>query len=159
MSEKFKVEIITPEKSILKSDADEVNIPSFEGEMGILKNHIPSVGLMTIEQSIKRINGQFKIKLWWDNDLKSNSDAKLNFDVLDTFLKDRPISVPYELKIFYNGLAQESRRQHLCNNIVLAFNPTLPGLFSAVANLGEGVDSTPPPSRKREQCMLDQLKS
>ena len=47
-------------------------------------------------------NGQFKIKLWWDNDLKSNSDAKLNFDVLDTFLKDRPISVPYELKIFYN---------------------------------------------------------
>ena len=41
MSEKFKVEIITPEKTIFKSDADEVNIPSFEGEMGILPEHVP----------------------------------------------------------------------------------------------------------------------
>jgi len=40
MSEKFTLEIITPNKSILKSEADEVNIPSYEGEMGILKDHI-----------------------------------------------------------------------------------------------------------------------
>ena len=43
MSEKFSVEIITPDKSILKSDATEVTIPSFEGEMGILKDHIPLI--------------------------------------------------------------------------------------------------------------------
>ena len=43
MSEKFSVEIITPDKSILKSDAIEVTIPSFEGEMGILKDHIPLI--------------------------------------------------------------------------------------------------------------------
>ena len=43
MSEKFSVEIITPDKSILKSDAREVTIPSFEGEMGILKDHIPLI--------------------------------------------------------------------------------------------------------------------
>tara|TARA_B100000945_G_C20358262_1_gene585760 strand:+ start:539 stop:925 length:387 start_codon:yes stop_codon:yes gene_type:complete len=40
MSEKFKVEIITPDRSILKSDASEVVIPSYEGDMGILKDHI-----------------------------------------------------------------------------------------------------------------------
>ena len=40
MSEKFTLEIITPNKSILKSEVDEVNIPSYEGEMGILKDHI-----------------------------------------------------------------------------------------------------------------------
>tara|TARA_B100001057_G_scaffold434206_1_gene463669 strand:+ start:2776 stop:3171 length:396 start_codon:yes stop_codon:yes gene_type:complete len=40
MSEKFKLEIITPEKSILKSEAAEVTLPSFEGEMGVLKDHI-----------------------------------------------------------------------------------------------------------------------
>tara|TARA_A100001011_G_scaffold284105_2_gene294540 strand:+ start:3634 stop:4023 length:390 start_codon:yes stop_codon:yes gene_type:complete len=40
MSEKFPVEIISPDKSILKTDAIEVNIPSYEGEMGILKDHI-----------------------------------------------------------------------------------------------------------------------
>ena len=43
MSEKFIVEIITPDSSILKSDASEVIIPSYEGEMGILKDHIPLI--------------------------------------------------------------------------------------------------------------------
>ena len=41
MSDKFTVEIITPDKSIFKSEATEVNIPSYEGQMGILKNHTP----------------------------------------------------------------------------------------------------------------------
>ena len=40
MSEKFIVEIITPDKSFLKSEAEEVTIPSYEGQMGILKDHI-----------------------------------------------------------------------------------------------------------------------
>ena len=47
-------------------------------------------------------NGQFKIKIWSENEMKSNTNVRLNFDILDTFLKDRPISVPYELKLFYN---------------------------------------------------------
>ena len=40
MSENFTVEIISPEKSILNTEAKEVVIPSFEGEMGILRDHI-----------------------------------------------------------------------------------------------------------------------
>ena len=40
MSDKFIVEIITPDKSILKSETNEVSIPSYEGQMGILKDHI-----------------------------------------------------------------------------------------------------------------------
>ena len=43
MSDKFKVEIITPEKSILNSEANEVTIPSYEGQLGILKDHIPLI--------------------------------------------------------------------------------------------------------------------
>ena len=45
-------------------------------------------------------NGQFKIKLWWKDEIRSNANVMLGFDVLDTFLKDRPISVPYELSLF-----------------------------------------------------------
>ena len=45
-------------------------------------------------------NGQFKIKLWWEDEIRSNANVRLGFDVLDTFLKDRPISVPYELSLF-----------------------------------------------------------
>ena len=43
MKENFVVEIISPDKSILKSETTEVTIPSYEGEMGILKDHIPLI--------------------------------------------------------------------------------------------------------------------
>ena len=43
MSEIFNIEIITPDQTILKSEATEVTIPSFEGQMGILKDHIPII--------------------------------------------------------------------------------------------------------------------
>jgi len=59
MSEKFTVEIISPDKSIIKSDTTEVTIPSFEGEMGILKDHIPLItflrpGIIQIKDQIER---------------------------------------------------------------------------------------------------------
>ena len=48
MSEEFKVEIINPEKSFLsKEDVTEVVIPSFEGEMGLLKDHISIISFLT----------------------------------------------------------------------------------------------------------------
>ena len=40
MSEKFTVEIISPDKTVTKNEAEEVTIPCYEGDMGILKNHI-----------------------------------------------------------------------------------------------------------------------
>ena len=43
MSDKFIVEIITPDQTILKHEASEVTIPSYEGQMGILKDHIPLI--------------------------------------------------------------------------------------------------------------------
>ena len=47
MSEEFKVEIVNPEKSFLsKEDATEVGIPAFEGEMGILKDHISIISFL-----------------------------------------------------------------------------------------------------------------
>tara|TARA_X000001036_G_scaffold344425_1_gene324078 strand:+ start:327 stop:719 length:393 start_codon:yes stop_codon:yes gene_type:complete len=47
MSEDFKVEIVNPEKSFLvKEDAFEVVVPAFEGEMGILKNHISIISFL-----------------------------------------------------------------------------------------------------------------
>ena len=43
MSEKFTLEVISPDRTILKVDAIEVVIPSYEGEIGILKYHIPLI--------------------------------------------------------------------------------------------------------------------
>tara|TARA_B100001093_G_scaffold409516_1_gene398550 strand:- start:4364 stop:4756 length:393 start_codon:yes stop_codon:yes gene_type:complete len=47
MSEDFKIEIVNPEKSFLvKEDVSEVIVPAFEGEMGILKDHIPIISFL-----------------------------------------------------------------------------------------------------------------
>ena len=47
MSEEFKIEIVNPEKSFLvKEDAIEVVVPAFEGEMGILKDHISIISFL-----------------------------------------------------------------------------------------------------------------
>ena len=47
MSEEFKIEIVNPEKSFLvKEDVLEVVIPAFEGEMGILKDHISIISFL-----------------------------------------------------------------------------------------------------------------
>ncbi len=47
MSEEFKIEIVNPEKSFLsKEDATEVVVPAFEGEMGILKDHISIISFL-----------------------------------------------------------------------------------------------------------------
>ena len=54
MSDKFTVEIISPDQTILKQETNEVIIPSFEGQMGILNDHIPLItflrpGIITIK--------------------------------------------------------------------------------------------------------------
>ena len=47
MSEEFKVEIVNPEQSfLLKEDVTEIVIPAFEGEMGILKDHISIISFL-----------------------------------------------------------------------------------------------------------------
>ena len=40
MEENFKIEIISPEKIIFSDNAKMVTLPSYEGDMSVLKNHI-----------------------------------------------------------------------------------------------------------------------
>ena len=47
MSEEFKLEIVNPEKSFLsKKDVTEVLVPAYEGDMGILKDHISIISFL-----------------------------------------------------------------------------------------------------------------
>ena len=47
MSEGFKLEIVNPEKSfLLKDGVSEVVVPAFEGDMGILKDHISIISFL-----------------------------------------------------------------------------------------------------------------
>ena len=47
MDEEFTIEIISPERSYFsKADVIETVLPAFEGEMGILKDHIPIISFL-----------------------------------------------------------------------------------------------------------------
>ena len=59
MSDLFTVEIISPDQSILKQETNEATIPSYEGQMGILKNHIPLItflrpGIIKIKTNVEK---------------------------------------------------------------------------------------------------------
>ena len=65
MSDKFTIEIISPDQSVLKEETKEVTIPGFEGEMGVLKNHVPFItflrpGMINIQNENKKKNFSLK---------------------------------------------------------------------------------------------------
>ena len=60
MSDKFTVEIISPDQTILKQETSEVVIPSFEGQMGILNNHIPLITFLRPGIIIIKAEGEKK---------------------------------------------------------------------------------------------------
>ena len=56
MENKFKLEIISPEKVIFSGDTRMVTLPSYEGDMSILKHHISIItflrpGIIKVEKS------------------------------------------------------------------------------------------------------------
>ncbi len=60
MSEKITFEIISPDRTILKIETNEVIIPAFEGEIGILKDHVSLItflrpGLIKIKDESEKI--------------------------------------------------------------------------------------------------------
>jgi len=64
MEDNFKIEIISPEKIIFSEDTKMVTLPSYEGEMSILKNHIPIItflrpGIIKVEKKEGDINKFF----------------------------------------------------------------------------------------------------
>ena len=98
MSDKFTVEIITPDKSILKSEASEVTIPSYEGQIGVLKDHIPLItflrpGVISIkcEEEKKYYVEEGTVEFSNNNLLILSSTVKnlidLNQDFIDNSLK------------------------------------------------------------------------
>ena len=49
MSEGFNIDIVNPEKSFLsKENVSEVVVPAYEGEMGILKDHISIISFLNL---------------------------------------------------------------------------------------------------------------
>ena len=78
MSEQFNLEIVSPEKSFLKKDdVTEVVVPAFEGEMGILKDHISIISFLK-PGIIKIISGSEEENFYVDDGIVEFKDNLLS---------------------------------------------------------------------------------
>ena len=58
MEDNFKLEIISPEKIIFSDNVTMVTLPSYEGDMSILKHHIPIITFLRPGIIIIQKNGE-----------------------------------------------------------------------------------------------------
>ena len=91
MSEEFKIEVVNPEKSfLLKEDVTEVVVPAYEGEIGILKDHISIISFLkpgiikvitkSVEEKFYVDDGIIEFK---DNNLSILTSSIINLKDLD----------------------------------------------------------------------------
>ena len=92
MSEQFNLEIVSPEKSFLKKDnVTEVVVPAFEGEMGILKDHISIISFL--KPGIIKINSGNEENSFYVDDgiveFKDNTLSILTSNIFDIKNSDK----------------------------------------------------------------------
>ena len=101
MEENFKIEIISPEKIIFSSNTKMVTLPSYEGDMGVLKNHISIItflrpGIIKVINKDNNFEEFFvedgTIEYFNDNLVILSSTARnkkdLSKDIVDALSKD-----------------------------------------------------------------------
>ena len=111
MEDNFKIEIISPEKIIFSDSAKMVKIPSYEGDMSILKNHISIItflrpGLVKIEKKDNNFE-EFFVQDWtiefFNNTFILLSASAINLKNLS--------------KEFLNNLSKETEKELSKENI------------------------------------------
>jgi len=111
MENNFKIEIISPEKIIFSNTIRTVTFPSYEGDMSILKNHIPIItflrpGLIKVEQN----EGNFENFFAEDGTVEFFNDILI---ILSTSL----INVKDLSKDFLENLNKKTQNQLTSKNI------------------------------------------
>tara|TARA_Y100001958_G_scaffold151001_1_gene135444 strand:+ start:590 stop:988 length:399 start_codon:yes stop_codon:yes gene_type:complete len=111
MSNGFSIEIINPEKSFFsKENVNEVVIPAYEGEMGILKDHISMISFLK-PGIVKIISNNSEEKFYVEDgiiEFKNNSLSILTSKIFNLSNIDRD---------YINSTIQNSEKEMLDENI------------------------------------------
>ena len=126
MEDTYKIEIVTPEKVIFSDDKVlEVILPSYEGEMGILKDHISIIsflrpGIIKILKSSENINSFFVqdgIIEFYNNNLTILSSKIIN---IKNFNKDSIDQLIVETEKILNEKKLDDDNRYLANHKINA---------------------------------------
>ena len=122
MEDTYKIEIISPEKVIFSDEnVQEVVLPSYEGEMGILKDHIPIIsflrpGIVKILKSSENVNSFFVqdgIIEFYNNNLTILSSKIIN---IKNFNKDNIDQLIIETEKILNNEKLDDDNRYLANH-------------------------------------------
>ena len=122
MEDTYKIEIVTPEKVIFSDDKVlEVILPSYEGEMGILKDHISIIsflrpGIIKILKSSENINSFFVqdgIIEFYNNNLTILSSKIIN---MKNFNRDNIDQLITETEKILNDEKLDDNNRYLANH-------------------------------------------
>ena len=126
MEDTYKIEIVSPEKVIFADEnVLEVVLPSYEGEMGILKDHIPIIsflrpGIVKILKSSENVNSFFVqdgIIEFYNNNLTILSSKIINIKNLNKEKIDQLIT---ETEKFLNDEKLNDNNRYLANHKIEA---------------------------------------
>ena len=111
MEDIFKLEIISPEKIIFSEDVKMVTLPSYEGDMGVLKNHISIItflkpGIIKIQKN----DGNFEEFFVQDGTIEYFKDSLV-------VLSESAINVKNISKEFLDNLNKETENKLVDKNI------------------------------------------
>ena len=89
MEDNFKFEIISPEKVIFSDNTTMVTLPSYEGDMSVLKNHISIITFLRPGKiKVKKNNGNFDEFFVEDGIVEYFNDSLIVLSVSARNLKD-----------------------------------------------------------------------
>ena len=116
MEEKFKIEIIVPENIVFSNETEMVILPSYEGDMGILKNHIPIITFLRpgvikvkkIDENYENFFVEDGIVEFYNNNLSVLSSKAINTKNLSKDYLENLNKLTQE-KIRLNSLTDEDR--------------------------------------------------
>ena len=120
MTEKFKLEIISPVQSLLNTEVKQVIIPAYEGYMTILKDHISLITFLRpgfIETEIENKTERFYVEdgtvEFFNNKLLILTASSIN---LEKLTKENIINMIDESKVFLQNTEIKDKEKYIINH-------------------------------------------
>jgi len=111
MKDNFKFEIVSPEKVIFSGETEMVTLPSYEGDMSILKSHIPIITFLRPGKiKVKKIDKNFEEFFVEDGIIEYFNEGLVALSVSALNIKDLS-------KEFVDNLSKETQDKLTQKNI------------------------------------------
>jgi F-type H+-transporting ATPase subunit epsilon len=120
MSEKFNLEIISPDQTLLSTAVNQVTIPAYEGLMTILKNHISLITFLRpgfieaeIENKIEKFYVEEGTVEFFNNTLLILTSSTIK---LEKLTKEKIVKMIDESKVLLQNSEIKDKEKYIINH-------------------------------------------